>query len=180
LGPLDVVSTHFFTQVLAKKSRRTEADFIAAWRDLLREVLPPSPALLDAIEVLDAVIRENTVIARTPTTMLEAVTNAHERFAFHRSGAGLTLRLVVWDSDGGPIRDIKEQECVLFERGDLSPDRVRAFVSAWRTALEEKLHRLGFEVETLMPSDLVPDGVLELARPQTEPDFLAVLRKRSA
>lgn len=125
-------------------------------------------------------MRENTVIARTPTTMLEAVTNAHERFAFHRSGAGLTLRLVVWDSEGGPIRDIKEQECVVFERGDLAPDRVRAVVSAWRTALEEKLHRLGFEVDTLIPSDLLPDGVLELARPQTEADFLAVLRKRFA
>lgn len=123
-------------------------------------------------------LRAESVIARTPTTALEAVANDRDRFAFLRGGAFVTLRLVVWDSEGGPIRDIKEQECLLFERGDLAPERVRAFVAAWREALEEKLQAVGFDVDTMMPHDLVPSGVLELVRPQTKAEFLTVLRKR--
>ena len=101
-----------------------------------------------------------------------------------RGGLAVVFRLVVYElNDDGEIdriRDIKEQQIFVVgaEHRD-EPGRVRAFVEAWASIMPEVLGRLGDEVDTLMPHDLVNFSPLALARATTSDDFRRALLVKS-
>jgi hypothetical protein len=179
LGPLDLVATHHFQKVLKPKPRRTEAQFVAAWRELFAPLLPPRAELVAAVEVLDGELRGQPSIADVDEgrgrVALEVVPDSSVASVREHRGV-VTLRLIVWD--GGGLRDVKEQECTVLEGGALDAERVRAWLSAWREVAALRLAALGDEVDTHLPFGVVPDGVLELARPTTRDDFEAAMKKR--
>lgn len=177
LGPLDVVSTHLFDKALKKKGTKKEAQFVEEWRSIFHELLPVRQELKDAAPVVDALLAENACIGSSPHASLEAVRDG-EHFAHVDSVLKVTLRLIIKD-EGGAIRDIKEQQCLLADRGALGAERVGAFVAAWREAVAARLARPVETLETLMPCDFTED-LLELASPKTKEQFAATFQKRWA
>ncbi|MFT3708738.1 MAG: hypothetical protein QM817_13895 [Archangium sp.] len=177
LGPHDVCGTHLFEKVLKKKATRDEAAFLDAWRLQFRELLPPTPQLLDAAAELDVLLKEDPSLGRTESVELVAVEQAEARYADVRNGCvRLVVRLIVWDD--GSIRDVKEQHVVVIDGGELTRERVKAAFTAWRDTLPRLFARVGQEIDTFMPHDLVQADLLELVKPQTREDFVAVLEKR--
>jgi hypothetical protein len=177
LGPMDVCASRHFEKVLKKKAAKDEAQLADEWRVLFAEFLPPRPELLEAAAELDALYADGGTIGRTDSVALEVVDEEGKgRFAKVEGGCvRLVLRLIVWSD--GQIRDIKEQHCVVISEGELTRARVRAAFEAWGEVLPRLLTRLGDDVDTQMPHDLLPD-FLDLVKPQTKDDFVAVLEKR--
>ena len=160
---------------LPKKRLGTEDAWLAHWRDAFRELLPVSAELRAAADVVSRVLAADGTLARTDQVSLVAVAFPSERYTELDRGVRVRLQLTI--SEAGQIRDIKEQDCVLVDRGDLSPARVEAFVAGWREALQRLFEQRTSDLETLMPHDLLEDA-LELARPQTKDDFRDVMLRR--
>ncbi|MBL8912433.1 MAG: hypothetical protein JNM17_17205 [Archangium sp.] len=178
LGPMDVCATHLFEKVLKKKAAKDEAALLDAWRVQFMAFLPPRQELLDAAVELDAILTEDSTAGRSDLFSLETV---GPPFAQLRKGAiFLTFRTVSWGEIDGQraIRDVKEQECFFLSAGALSRPRVRAAFEAWRELLPRRFDTLGDTLDWQMPHDFIEPDLLELIKPQTKEDFIAVLKKR--
>lgn len=96
-------------------------------------------------------------------------------------GLRVILRLIIFDAEGGPIRDIKEQQVVMIPSaaGDVPMDRVEAYFRGWIDAVAHVFSTAPSMIDTLMPHDLTAPNVLKLKKCKTAEEFRDALLVRS-
>ncbi len=91
-----------------------------------------------------------------------------------------TLQMIVYrvaDDGSRAINDIKEQEVYAGRLGEQTPERLAAFLDGWDAAFRAVV-RAGAEMDTFMPHDLSPYGVLALKTVHLAEEFEQALLAR--
>ena len=96
-------------------------------------------------------------------------------------GVRVILRLIIFDAEGGAIRDIKEQQVSMIPAaaGDLPMERVEAYFRGWVDAVAHVFSTAPSMIDTLMPHDLTAPKVLALKKCKTAEDFRDAFLVRS-
>lgn len=177
LGPVPIVNGSHLVKLMKKKSLKTEDAFAQAWRDLMRDLLPPPAELFTAATEIERCLAQNPTLASTPRAEILSAPSFDGKFTqISGNDIRVCLQLIMRGEDG-TIDSIKEQEVVIAGKGALSPPRVAAYLEAWSDALVLLFQRETTNLETMMPHDLVV-RVLEQARPTTKEQMLAAFAKR--
>lgn len=87
-------------------------------------------------------------------------------------GLRVVLRLIIFEAEGGPIRDIKEQQVCIVPpaAGDVPFERLEAFLRGWLDAVALVFAK-STAIDTLMPHDLTAPKVLALKKTTTADGF---------
>jgi hypothetical protein len=147
-----------------------EAVLLAA-RELRNLIIP---AGLDAaVAAVKGWVIERGAIVKLPDFELSAIAVEPRR-----AGVSVTLRMLIFDAPGGPIRDIKEQQVLLVPGANVGDvPRALACLEGWAAALPLFVMRTQ-ELDTLMPFDFYDDTVIGLKTPRTADEYAGAFARR--